>query len=94
MKIVINGHRFDAAKAKKHYTLEAFDDRSNRVTGDVYLSSKGQWYLETPSQWANGHYWMLSTAAEILSEYGSYLTESEKAEIATLGDGGKPLDWE
>ncbi len=90
MKICIEGHRFDTDKAKTHIELEMIDDRSNRHTGDAYMSTKGQWYVYTPSQWGNMHHWTLSSAAEILDNYDAYLSDTEKEEIAELAK----LEWE
>ncbi len=90
MKISINGHHFDTDKASHHWDLDWFDQNSNRHTGDVYRSSKGQWYVYTPSQWSNMHYWELMSVSEILSNYDEYLEDDEKAEIAELGG----VEWE
>jgi hypothetical protein len=90
MKVSIEGHRFDTEKAKLHVQLYRLDDRSNQHTGDVYMSSKGMWYVYTPSQWANMHSWVLMSPEEILSEYDSYLTQEQKEEIAFEAE----LDWE
>lgn len=90
MKVTIGGHRFDTSKASHHWGLDRIDDNSNRHTGDLYHSSKGTWYVWTPSQWANQHAWMLIEPADALTEYDQYLTDEEKAEIAELAG----LDWE
>ena len=57
-------------------------DGSNVHTGKVYLSSAGTWYVWTPSQWGNGHWWELSEPGEILNQWDRYLTTERKAEIA------------
>ena len=90
MKITIEGHRFDTALAKHHFALVYVDHQSNRHSGDLYCSSRGQWYVYTPSQWSNCHSWQLTTAEEALSDYDRYLTDDQKKQIAQLGD----LDWE
>ena len=89
MKVTIEGHHFDTKKAPHHWGLSYWDGNNNH-TGDVYLSSKGVWYVYTPSQWANQHSWMLMDASEILTEYDSYLDDEEKSEIAELAN----LEWE
>jgi hypothetical protein len=89
-KICINGHRFDTAKVSHHWGLERQDDRYNNHTGDVYRSSKGVWYVETPSQWANMHSWVIMTPDEILNEYADYLTDYDKEEITKVAG----LDWD
>jgi hypothetical protein len=87
MKISIDGYLFDTEKAKKHYNLGLWDDRSNFHSGEVYLSSKDIWYIYTPSQWANMHYWDIlgkgkAGAKTLLQEYSGYLSEEEIDEIA------------
>lgn len=88
MKITIDGVRLDVEKATK-FSLSRHDG-SNNSTGSAYRSPKGRWYVYTPSQWANGHAWELSTAADVLGDYDGYLVESDKEEIARLGG----LEWE
>lgn len=83
--ITIDGHRFDTAKAKAHFELDHHDG-NNRHTGDLYLSSKGTWYVYTPSQWANGHRWELVDPTTALERYHEYLTNDERAEIIKLAD--------
>lgn len=90
MKVSIDGHHFDTAKAKRHWVLEWFDPQSNRHTGDLYLSSSGVFYVWTPSQWANQHSWCLMSASEILANFDNYLEDHEKEEIAELGG----VQWE
>ena len=89
MKITIEGQRLDTKKASHHWDLYYFDG-SNQHTGKVYLSSKGTWYVYTPSQWSNQHSWCLMDPPAILSEYDRYLEDEEKTEIAELAG----LDWE
>lgn len=89
MKLVIDGIRLDTDKASHHWDLW-YNDGSNSFTGDVYRSSKGTWYMYTPSQWANRHSWVLMTPEEILSAYPEYLSDGTKAEIAELAG----LGWE
>ena len=81
--IAIDGHRFDTSKAKKHFQLYHHDG-NNRLTGGLYLSSKGTWYVETPSQWANGHRWELIDPADAIERYSDYLSQVEIAEIIKL----------
>lgn len=83
MIIAIDGRRFDTAKARKHYRLDHHDGR-NRHTGDLYLSTRGTWYVETPSQWSNGHRWELVDPAVVVERYQDYLTQDEIVEILTL----------
>ena len=85
MKISIGSSHFDTEKAKAHWDLDWFDDRSNHHTGSVHLSSSGVFYVYTPSQWANQHGWAIMSASEILSEYDRYLEDGEKEEIAEAG---------
>lgn len=89
MRITIDGHHLDTEKASHHWELDYWDDH-NRHTGDVYRSSKGTWYVYTPSQWANQHAWRIMTPANILNDYDQYLTEDEKDEIADLAT----VEWE
>jgi hypothetical protein len=79
----IDGHRFDTDKAKKHWHMRHFDG-NNVLKGDLYLSSRGTWYMYTPSQWSNGHRWELSDPADLLERYGDYFDDDEKAEIMAL----------
>jgi len=51
---IINGRRFDTKKAIRHWSLNYHDGR-NLYEGDLYLSSKGNFYCFTPSQWGNEH---------------------------------------
>lgn len=84
MIVAISGHRFDTDKAKRKWTLSHHDGR-NRHTGALYLSSRGTWYVETPSQWANGHRWETIDAAEAIERYGNdYLEDDEVKEILAL----------
>ena len=86
MKITIDGIRLDTEKASQSWTLYWADDRSNAHSGHIYRSSKGQWYVYTPSQWSNQHTWELSTAANILNDYDKYLNDEQKTQIAELGE--------
>jgi hypothetical protein len=86
MKIVIEGHRFDTNKAEKHYELTHFDGH-NHITGDLFKSSKGKWYMWTPSQWANCHSWIMTSPAEILEQYRDFLKEDEIEEISQYVEG-------
>jgi hypothetical protein len=88
-KVCIDGHRFDTNKAKHHWELCRFDGH-NHHTGDLYVSSKGQWYVETPDQWPTRRRWELTTPNAVLSAYQIYLTEAEITEIAELAK----LEWE
>lgn len=89
MKVTIDGHHFDTEKASGHWQLYNFDG-NNQHTGDLYRSSKGTWYVWTPSQWANQHSWMLIEPSDALDQYDKYLNDDEKTEIAELAG----LDWE
>lgn len=86
MKIVIEGHRFDTNKAEKHYELARFDGH-NHIRGDLFKSSKGKWYMWTPSQWGNGHRWELTSPAEILEHYRDFLSDVEIEEISQYVEG-------
>lgn len=90
MKVTIDGHHFDTQKASHYWDLEYFDQSSNRHTGTLYRSSKGIWYVYTPSQWTNQHSWQLIEPVEALTDYDKYLEDKEKTEIAELAG----LDWE
>ena len=72
-KVYIDGHVFETSKAKWHTDLETFDRQSNRITGDVYESSTGIFYVNTPSQWSNMHTWQIMEASEILTLYGEMI---------------------
>jgi hypothetical protein len=85
MIIAIDGKRFDTSKAQDHWHLHHFDG-SNTHTGDLYLSSQGTWYIETPSQWANGRRWELIDPADVIERYSDYFTQEEIAEIIKLAD--------
>lgn len=88
MKIVIEGHRFDTTKAEKHWQL-AFWDQHNWIRGELYKSSKGKWYMLSPSQWSNEQNWLMTSPAEILESYRDFLQEDAIEEIAKYID-----DWE
>jgi hypothetical protein len=87
-KIVIEGQRFDTSKAKKQWNM-AYWDGSNWIQGELYLSSKGQWYMYSPSQWSNGHHWELTSPAEVLENYRNYFEDPVIEEIAAYVE-----DWE
>jgi len=86
MKIVVDGHKFDTSKAKRHYTMANFDGH-NQITGDLYISSKGQWYMYSPSQWGNGHRWQMTSPEEILEQYREFFDEKEIEEISAHVEG-------
>ena len=90
MKVTIDGIRLDTEKAKFSVTLYWLDDHSNQHTGEVYMSSQGQWYIYTPSQWGNQHRWELASPESILNDYDRYRTDEKKDQIASLGG----LDWQ
>jgi hypothetical protein len=81
--VCIEGHRFDTEKAKRTWSLD-FHDGNNMHYGDLYLSSRGTWYCETPSQWSNGHRWEIGDAGELVEQYGCGLDDDEKSEIFAL----------
>lgn len=83
MIVAIDGHRFETTKAEAHFHLSHFDGH-NRHHGDLYLSSRGTWYVATPSQWANGHRWETIDPAEALERYSEYLSDKEKDRILEL----------
>lgn len=84
MIIGINGHRFDTNKAHRHWQMACCDNHGNHHTGDLYLSSKGTWYVWTPSQWANRHRWELIDPQDVIELYRQYFSQDEIAEILTL----------
>lgn len=84
MIVAIKGRRFDTDKAKRHWQLMRCDPQGNRHTGDLYLSSQDTWYIETPSQWANGHRWELIDPQDAVELYGGYLDQAEIADIIAL----------
>ncbi len=79
-KIIIEGQRFDTAKAVRHIHI-AHHDGHNMLYGEIYKSSGGQWYVYTPSQWSNGHRWALMSPEEIHESYGHMLDSEERAII-------------
>jgi predicted heme/steroid binding protein len=81
--VAIDGHRFETEKAKKSWELSHFDGH-NRHTGRLYLSSRGTWYVSTPSQWSNGHRWELIDPATAIERYSEHLEQGEVAEILEL----------
>lgn len=87
MKIVVEGRKFDTSKAKKHYKLAYWDQR-NWHTGHLWISSKGDFYMEEPTQWSNyaGNY-HLTTPEDILENYRQYLEEAEIEEISQYVEG-------
>jgi hypothetical protein len=80
MNVAIEGHLFDTTKAKKHYELRYWDG-NNWITGDLYQSSRGTWYVYTPSQWADRRSWELISIQEALERYREYLSEDEIDQI-------------
>jgi len=78
--VVVEGHRFDTSKAKKSWRLDYFDGH-NQHWGALYLSSRGTWYVETPSQWSNGNRWELTDPQEAIERYGRGLKEEAIEEI-------------
>jgi len=82
--VVIDGKKLDTEKAKRSWSLDYADDSSNMHRGDLYLSSKGTWYIETPSQWLNGHRWELIDPVDAIEHYGHGLNDDERAEILKL----------
>lgn len=83
MIVAIDGKRFDTEKAKRTWDMSWFNGH-NMLKGTLYLSSKGAWYIETPSQWANGHRWETIDPADVLERFGQYFSEEEKEEIIDL----------
>lgn len=88
MRLVIDGKRLDTEKAALHLTM-AYWDGHNNITGDVYKSSKGQWYMHTPSQWSNEQHWILITPHEIIEMYRDFFEEDEIEIISSHLE-----DWE
>jgi len=78
--VAIEGHVFDTSKAKKHYELRYWDDH-NWITGDLYQSSRGTWYVHTPSEWAQRRTWKLISAQEAIERYRAYLSDEEIEQI-------------
>jgi hypothetical protein len=83
MIIAIEGKRFETTKARHHWHMHNFDGQ-NSHHGDLYLSSQGTWYIETPSQWANGHRWELIDPTDIIEQYRDYFDDDEIAQIIEL----------
>lgn len=83
MIVAIEGHRFDTSKAKNTWDI-GYHDGHNLLTGDLYLSSKGTWYVFTPSQWADGHRWELIDPADAIERYGEHLDDDVIEEIMAL----------
>ena len=81
--VLIDGHRFDTEKAKREWD-PSYHDGHNRFSGELYLSSKGTWYVHTPSQWANGHRWEIGDPADLIEQYGEGLDDEEREEIIAL----------
>ena len=87
----IDGILFDTGRARKHYNLSWLDAHSNNITGDLYLSPKDIWYVNTPSEWANCHRWEIlggnkkEGAKYALELYSDFLEKSEIEEIAQMG---------
>jgi hypothetical protein len=89
MKIVVEGHKFDTSKAKKHYKL-AYWDQHNWINGNLWISSKNVFYMEEPTQWSNyAENYRLTSAEEILENYRQYLDGPEIEEISQYVE-----DWE
>jgi hypothetical protein len=78
--IVIEGKKLDTSRAAKAWSLD-YHDGSNLHTGELYLSSKGTWYVSTPSQWANGHRWELVDPVDAIERYGRGLDDEARAAI-------------
>jgi hypothetical protein len=83
MIVPIEGYRFDTEKAKEHWEL-MYHDGHNLLTGDLYLSSRGTWYVYTPSQWSNCHRWELIDPETAVERYCDYLSQGEITEILAL----------
>lgn len=86
MRVVIEGKRLDTEKAVLHIEMAYFDG-SNHITGDLYKSSKGTWYMVTPSQWSNGHHWTLTTPHEVIELYRDFFTDEDIEEISQHVEG-------
>lgn len=85
MIVAIDGKRFDTTKAQDNWPLSHFDGH-NLHEGHLYLSSQGTWYLETPSQWANGRRWEIIDPAVVIERYRQYFSQDEIAEIIQLAE--------
>ena len=83
MKIVLDGKCLDTSKAIHHWDMSHFDGR-NQHCGDLYLSSRGTWYISTPSQWTTGHRWEMVDPREVVETYRRYFDEAETAQILAL----------
>jgi len=87
MKIVVEGHKFDTGKAKRHIKL-AYWNNSNWINGNLWISSKNVFYMEEPTQWSNyaGNY-HLTTPEDVLENYRQYLEDSEIEESSQYIEG-------
>ena len=83
MKVVIDGRCFDTDKARATVDLYHHDG-SNGYHGDAYVTTKGVWYVDWPSQWAGCH-WEITSPSEILKILGSVLGQRQIDEIMELG---------
>lgn len=89
-KIAIDDKMFNTEMATHDYDLHGFDGNSNQIRGHLYRSSRGTWYVYTPSQWSNRRRWEITTGKQALLDYSHYLGQEQMAEIAKLCE----LDWE
>jgi hypothetical protein len=92
MIVVIGGRRFDTDKAKEHFALyyplpgTAPPPGKKRLAGSLYLSSKGTWYVKTPSEFETGHRWELIDPAVAVTRYADYMRAEYLAEIIALAE--------
>jgi hypothetical protein len=86
MRLVIDGKRLDTEKAALHFNMSYWDGHNN-INGDLYKSSKGHWYMLTPSQWESRKYWILTTPHEVIEVYRDFFDEDEIATISSHIDG-------
>lgn len=80
MKVVLDDFVADTEKAQSHYSICHWDG-NNMVTGDLYQSSKGNWYAYSPSQWGNMHRWVQLNEGEVLDYTRAFFSEEEDEEI-------------
>lgn len=85
-KVYIDGHVFETGKAAWHADILRFDQQSNRITGDVYESSTGIFYVYTPSQWSNMHDWVIMEPTDILNKYGEDMSEDDAEYLIKQGN--------
>jgi hypothetical protein len=83
--VVIGGKAFNTCKAQRRWVLE-YHDGENYSRGELYVSSKGNWYLWSPSQWSNSHAWMLTSPVDAVEKYGKFLSQDEIVEILALAN--------